>query len=107
MRFLNSDGQAVLEMRANDCSGDIKNKFSGLAFLACQGGKPLYGGMPNLFTIEERAAGHIQKTGSALIPDNLVLKDGLLVTFIREGEKASPSYLSVRRETPGSRQAQP
>lgn len=98
MRFKNAEGKAVLVMSANDCAGDIKNKFSGMAYLYCSGKKPSYGGMPNIFSVSEEKSGHVEKTGSALIPDEMILKDGLLITFYLEGERAFPGYLSVRRE---------
>nr|WP_312379059.1 hypothetical protein [Delftia acidovorans] len=98
MRLKNAEGKAVLVMDANECAGDIKNKFSGMAYLYCAGKKPSYGGMPNIFSVSERKAGHAQKTGTSLFPDEMILKDGLLITIFLEGESALPGYLSVRRE---------
>lgn len=98
MSFLNADGKSVLVMSANNCAGDIKNKFSGTAYLSCSGEKPPYGGMPNLFSVSEKAPGHIQKIGSMLFSDDMVLKDGFLISFYPEGGRAMPTYLSVRRE---------
>lgn len=97
IRFLNAEGMLVLAMKANSCSGDIKNKFTGMAFLACSGKKSSIGGMRNIFSIGERKAGEIKKNGSIFFPDDMVIKDGLLITYYLENERAIPTLLSVRR----------
>lgn len=97
MRFLNAEGKLVLLMKANSCSGDIQNKFTGMAFLACSDKNPSSGGMSNFFSIGEKKIDEIQKTGSMLFPDDMVIKDGLLITYYLENERAIARYLSVRR----------
>jgi hypothetical protein len=98
LRLRGRDGQVAVQIEANECSGDLSNKFSKNMYLACFGpDRP----PRRYFTVAKVPSDHVHKSG-ALIPlyDPMPVSGGYLIEY-QPGEYRSNAYpLAARRTDP-------
>lgn len=100
LRLSTKDGKVVTTLQANECSGDLVNKFSQNMYLACFGPE-LYGVNRHFFTFSKVPPGYVHKS-SGLIPlyDPMLVTGGYLIDF-QPGDARAVAYpLAARPAVP-------
>lgn len=100
LRLSTKDGQVVTTLQANECSGDLANKYTQHMYMACFGPE-LYGVNRHFFTFAKVPAGYVHKSGS-LIPfyDPMPVTGGYLIDFQPGDARAITYPLAARPAVP-------
>lgn len=100
LKLSTKEGQLVTTLQANECSGDLANKYTQGIYLACFGPE-LYGVRRHSFTISTVTAGYVHKSGG-LIPmyDPMPVTGGYLIDFLPGDARGLTYPLAARRAMP-------